>query len=941
MRLEFEPDAAVFPAVESDVLNEGEATSSPYFELLLKTGISAAQSGERDRARELLVQATDLNAQSEDAWMWLASISDYPEELLAFLNKVLEINPANDRAGEWRSATRSLLAKTFFQRGILAHEKGDSEMAKKCIEQSLAHDAKYEQAWLLKATLATDDEQKLESLGKVLELNPENDEAHTAIEAVKSARSHMAFGQAKGAAATGDRAKAVEIVDEFLRNFPNSVEAWTLKSHLSESVAEKVEALEKALEIDPDNAAARSGLSFLALTFGTTAETAEVKAPEPVEVADSGDAVEAAQVEEKSAEVDSENEFTAFTENSASSPDVFHESAFTENPEIFESTENFVAEHEIAGSPSEVSESIKAISDPYLVSDHPDASEQQIELVSEPESAKSPRTEEPISEMIDSHESSSAVDVNGNPANFEDVGPTGSHWQDVIAGVYESQRSFETDFLDETETQLDTEPEEPWEHDKSTEEIQAFADASSSKEDEGIAFSTQPTAESIYFEETPIREEAEAEDRGENHLEDADAGAFDPWKTIVSGTDSWPAQNEVPILTVSEINTPAAAAAEEAFISLPVDMGAGNAVTESSSGIDAEAKDFTTSDNSHTHSASDDEIDVQKMPVEASSVTTSEPVVFAAQSPSVFCPFCAAKNDVDVTACHACFAPIRPLENSGQAEPQQFVMLSPEPVEVFPTDVQITGTVCPFCAEHNDAQAFECSSCNAALTLSDIESLLSTPRANQEVVQQAVTQMEAEWNLREFDEQELTALAIGHFNLGNSDDGFKYLQEVSRLSPNNVILSGQINSIAIRLDERRRHDERYDAKPKGKTILVVDDSPTVRKLIAGKLEKSGHNVVSAVDGIDALARIDESLPDLILLDIAMPRMDGYEVCKQIRSNPVAKNLPVVMISGKDGFFDKVRGRMAGCTGYVTKPFGPETLMKALETYLLPDEVDAN
>jgi twitching motility two-component system response regulator PilG len=68
-------------------------------------------------------------------------------------------------------------------------------------------------------------------------------------------------------------------------------------------------------------------------------------------------------------------------------------------------------------------------------------------------------------------------------------------------------------------------------------------------------------------------------------------------------------------------------------------------------------------------------------------------------------------------------------------------------------------------------------------------------------------------------------------------------------------------------------------------------------------------------------------------------MDGYEVCKQIRANPAARDLPVVMISGKDGFFDKVRGRMAGTTGYVTKPFGPETLMKALETYLLPDGVE--
>jgi twitching motility two-component system response regulator PilG len=69
-------------------------------------------------------------------------------------------------------------------------------------------------------------------------------------------------------------------------------------------------------------------------------------------------------------------------------------------------------------------------------------------------------------------------------------------------------------------------------------------------------------------------------------------------------------------------------------------------------------------------------------------------------------------------------------------------------------------------------------------------------------------------------------------------------------------------------------------------------------------------------------------------------MDGYEVCKQIRSDPAGAALPVVMISGKDGFFDKVRGKMAGCTGYVTKPFGPETLMKALETYLLPENVHA-
>ena len=196
--------------------------------------------------------------------------------------------------------------------------------------------------------------------------------------------------------------------------------------------------------------------------------------------------------------------------------------------------------------------------------------------------------------------------------------------------------------------------------------------------------------------------------------------------------------------------------------------------------------------------------------------------------------------------------------------------------------------------------------------------------------------MEAEWNLREFNEAEMTSLGLGHLNLGNHEAGLKYLQEASRLDANNVILSGQVNALAIRMDEIRRQNEINETRLTGKRILVVDDSPTVRKLISGKLEKSGHEVVCASDGVEALEQLEAGLPDLVLLDITMPRMDGYEVCKQIRANPLAKDLPVVMISGKDGFFDKVRGRMAGSTGYVTKPFGPETLMKALETYLLPE-----
>ncbi len=243
---------------------------------------------------------------------------------------------------------------------------------------------------------------------------------------------------------------------------------------------------------------------------------------------------------------------------------------------------------------------------------------------------------------------------------------------------------------------------------------------------------------------------------------------------------------------------------------------------------------------------------------------------------------------------------------------------------------------CPFCNCDNDPKAFLCRECHAVLSISDIDSLLCDGKCDQEVIQRAVTGMEAEWNLREFDEDELTDLALGYFNLNNFDKGLSYLKEASRLSPNNVILSGQINALSIRIEDFHRLEDVHDGLAKGKTILVVDDSATVRKLISSKLEKCGHKVVTAVDGDEAVGLFEEVVPDLVLLDITMPRMDGYAACKIMRANQTLKNVPVVMISGKDGFFDKVRGRMAGASGYITKPFGPETLMRALETYLVAD-----
>jgi len=243
---------------------------------------------------------------------------------------------------------------------------------------------------------------------------------------------------------------------------------------------------------------------------------------------------------------------------------------------------------------------------------------------------------------------------------------------------------------------------------------------------------------------------------------------------------------------------------------------------------------------------------------------------------------------------------------------------------------------CPFCNAENNAQAFDCGTCRAVLSLSNLEMLLANQNADTEMIGQAVERMERIKDLSGFGENELLYLGVGHLNLKNLRQGFSYLQQASQTNPNDVLLSSQVNALAIRLEEIERQEEVHDAMPKNRKILVVDDSPTVRKLISGKLEKSGHEVVCAVDGMDALAKLNEVVPDLILLDITMPRMDGYQVCKLVRSNPLTKDIPIVMISGKDGFFDKVRGRMAGTTGYITKPFGPETLMKALDVYIKAD-----
>jgi twitching motility two-component system response regulator PilG len=117
--------------------------------------------------------------------------------------------------------------------------------------------------------------------------------------------------------------------------------------------------------------------------------------------------------------------------------------------------------------------------------------------------------------------------------------------------------------------------------------------------------------------------------------------------------------------------------------------------------------------------------------------------------------------------------------------------------------------------------------------------------------------------------------------------------------------------------------------PARKTVLVVDDSATIRKILTLTLEGAGYAVVAEPDGGRAVERLEQLVPDLILLDITMPVLDGYEVCKRIRKDRRLAQVPVVMLSGKDGFFDKVKGRMVGATEYLTKPFQAPAVLSVI------------
>ncbi|MEO5857472.1 MAG: response regulator [Pyrinomonadaceae bacterium] len=756
MRLETELNSAT--ALDGAVVDAVVSNYDRQANEALREGVQAAQAGDRAGARTALLRSTELDPTSESAWLWLASISEYPEELMIFLNNVLEINPYNGRALEWIAATKSLLAKTFVQRGVDAAGGGQADLAAQCFNQALENDQANAEAWLWLAKLADSPEGKLSYLEKVVEIDPSNQEAKDEYAAAQNRINQSLLGEARSAAVAGRNGDANDLLDAFISVNPESEEGWILRAHLADGFEQKIKAFEHVITINPKNSVAVSGIESLRSIMALVAPTAE---------------------EDPSADVTAvEMENTALVLETERDTTVVHDKSPTQDLE-FPAAAAELHERETGET-------------------HPSFAEEV----------------EPAAEVA-----SQNADWGMNTVAFSFAFPGGNSAEDVepvATDAVEEQDSFEFSAVTEGYSSGDDGLYQ-------TEEYAPVPSPASVEEE----FAAVPTPTLGFVEQAPQLEPE----------------AF----TFEAIEDVEPAAEETSFESAVEYHGSSVEVAEVEAVGESLDEG------------------------------------------------------------SIPMPIDFTVADVMATTGY------------------ETRLVTPEPV--------VTQTACPFCKAHNPAQAFTCGSCLATLTLSDLEMLLANSHADKAALRGAVKEMEALRELRPLSEKELTNCGVAFLNLRDFDAGLSYLQEASQLNPNNVVLGSQVNSLLIRLDEIKRQEEASEARPKEKRILVVDDSATVRKLIAGKLEKSGHQVFCAADGIEAIEQLDNMIPDLVLLDITMPRMDGYQVCKVIRSKDSTKDVPVVMISGKDGFFDKVRGRMAGSTGYITKPFGPETLMKAVETYL--------
>jgi len=988
MKLKFDAETSSLPIIDNEIELQGlsEDSSSENTEML-QDGIEAAQKGDRAEARHLLMRVTEADPKNESAWLWLASISEYPEELLVFLNNVLGINPKNEKALKWAEETKSVLAKTFIQRGVDAKDADQRDFAKQCFLQAIVHDSQSELAWLWLASVSDSSEEKISHLNRVLSINPKNEDAEKSLVKAKAKMAQKLLAKAKDADNAGDKAETEKLLEEVIKLEPESEEAWMMKSQYASSPAEKVSHLEKVLSINPDNQSA-AGLLEQAQIEKAHSMLAKAKS-----LTSSGKNDEAKSLLEEILSLDPEFEDALFLRvDLADSIDervANIEKILSINPnndkaiDLLESTKLKKAQSLLAKAKAALAKDAKDEAAKLL--DSAAEYDEQLEDVwylkselSESLDEKSyflGRVLEINPENAEAKEALALVEKNKlehllSKANKAFAAGKRNKAHEILQDVFIIEPENEdawllkaqlADSFHEKKSYLEKvlninpDSEAAWEAMREAEA--ELVDSILVKANKAAASGNRDEARR--YVEDAMKHDAEHEEAWllKAHLTDP----FDEQivcfeKVLEINPENALAKANVTSLKaiVEKINSDESLAAKDIPQDDSLDEDSDESLFNNTGDLSDELniEDWVDEVNGKLESLdpsnSSEELEEQAdeaLEVETVLFNTSELEDVSLEEPEEYEVNEPAEMELEPIQKPASFESIDAVEKEASEE-----LVSEEEVHPVVEEFEMNESEweddeseaavetlknvseCPFCDSENEMNSLNCGDCHAVLSFSDIEMLFSNPLSENWVVEEAIERMEVEKESGEFNSEQLKDLALGYINTKKYRQGFEYLKEAAQANPGDVLLLSQIDAFAIRLSEIEGKSN-SDGEVAGKKIMVVDDSPTIRKLISGKLEKSGHEAICAVDGLDAIAALEEFTPDLVLLDIAMPRMDGYQVCKFIRGNEETKDIPVIMISGKDGFFDKVMGKMAGTSHYIAKPFGPEALMKTVNGFL--------
>lgn len=984
MKLKFDEETSSLPLIDNEIELQGLSDDSSSENIqMLQDGIEAAQKGERAEARHLLMRVTEADSKNESAWLWLASISEYPEELLVFLNNVLSVNPENERALKWAEETKGVLAKTFIQRGVDAKESGQLDFAKQCFLQAIVHDSQSELAWLWLASVSDSSEEKISHLNRVLSINPENEDAEKSLNKAKAKMAQKLLAKAQDAANSGKDKETKKLLNEIIKLEPENEDAWMMKAEYASSPAKKVSHLERVLSINPNNQSA-SGLLEQAQVEKAHSMLAEARS-----LTASGKNDEANELLEEILTLDPKFEDALFLKvdlaNSIDEKIANIEKILVINPN------NQKAADLLESAKLKKAQSLLAKARAALLNDSKEEAakllDRAVEYDAELEDAWYLKAD--LSESIDEKSYFLHRVLEINPENKEATDALEIVEQEKLGQLLSKanealdagKRNKAHEILQDVFI-LSPENEDAWLlkallADSYHEKKSYLEKVLSINPDSEQAWEAMRLAEAELVESILVKANKAAatgnRDEARRHVEDAmkhDAEHEEAWLLKAHLTDPFDEQIEC-FEKVLEIN-PKSDVAKANLSSLKSIVEKINS-DESLAAIDIPEEEALSDDESeealfnNTEDLSDelnieDWVDEVNGKLESLDPSNSSPnlnaqidneleveTVLFNQSELADISMDAEEEYEVNEPDEMDFEPIGKPETLESLESEEEHDYEDVDEEVEPemneneweeeeddddsaADTSKSVSECPFCETENELNAINCLECHAILSLSDIEMLFSNPLSENWVVEEAVERMKTEIGSDEQSGERSKNLALGLINLKKYRKGFEHLKDAAQANPGDVLLLSQVDAFAIRLAEIEGKSDK-DGEVKGKKILVVDDSATIRKLISGKLEKSGHEAICAVDGLDAIAVLEDFTPDLVLLDIAMPRMDGYQVCKFIRGNEATQDIPVIMISGKDGFFDKVMGKMAGTSHYIAKPFGPEALMKTVNEFL--------